>query len=199
MASSRGTWRSQDRQTDKETSDMKRILLTIAAVAAVAAVAGPMAVVANDAAAQDRGRWDHRDDRGDRHDRGDRWGDRDGRHDRGRWDDRDGRHDNGRHRGWDRHDRWDYGRHNGYYYNNRWSYGPPPAYYYGRPGFRPGYSSWRRGGYLPPYYRGDSYVIHDYGRYRLRSPPRGYYWYRTGNDYVLAAIATGLIFDIIND
>ncbi|EJL29610.1 putative integral membrane protein [Caulobacter sp. AP07] len=172
---------------------MKRILLTIAAVAAVA---GPMAVVANDAAAQDRGRWEHRDDRGDR---GDRWGDRDGRHDRGRWDDRDGRHDNGRHRGWDRHDRWDYGRHNGYYYNNRWSYGPPPAYYYGRPGFRPGYSSWRRGGYLPPYYRSETYVIHDYGYYRLRPPPRGYYWYRTGNDYVLAAIATGLIFDIIND
>jgi Ni/Co efflux regulator RcnB len=166
---------------------MKRLLLTIAAMAAVA---GPMAV-AGEASAQDRGRWDQRDDRDGR------WDGRGDRHDRDRWD--RGRHDNGRHRGWDRHDRWDYGRHNGYYYNNRWSYGPPPAYYYGRPGFRPGYSSWRRGGYLPPYYRSDVYVIHDYGRYRLRPPPRGYYWYRTGNDYVLAAIATGLIFDIIND
>ncbi len=167
---------------------MKRLLLTIAAMAAVA---GPMAM-AGQASAQDHGRWD-RHDRGE-HDRGDRWDHGD------RWD----RHDNGRHRGWDRdrwdrHDRWDDGRHNGYYYNNRWSYGPPPAYYYGRPGFRPGYSAWRRGGYLPPYYRGDTYVIRDYGRYRLRPPPRGYYWYRTGNDYVLAAIATGLIFDIIND
>lgn len=176
---------------------MKRLLLTIAAVAAVA---GPMAAVANEAAAQDRGQWDHRGDRGDR---GGRWGDRGDRHD-GRWDGRgdgrwDGRHDNGRHNGWDRRDRWDDRRHNGYYYNNRWSYGAPPAYYYGRPGFRPGYSAWRRGGYLPPYYRGGGYVIRDYGYYRLRPPPRGYYWYRAGNDYVLAAITTGLIFDIINN
>ena len=174
---------------------MKRLLLTIAAIAAVA---GPMAV-AGDASAQDRG-WGH----------GDRHGDRGG-HDRrdGRWDgDRHhgrGDHDRGRHNGWDRRDhwdhrdRWDSGRHNGYYYNNRWSYGAPPAYYYGRPGYRPGYSAWRRGGYLPPYYRGDSYIIRDYGYYRLRPPPRGYYWYRTGNDYVLAAIATGLIFDIIDN
>ncbi|WP_297513741.1 RcnB family protein [uncultured Caulobacter sp.] len=152
---------------------MKRLLLTIAAVAAVA---GPMAATATSAAAQDWGRWDHRD--------------RDWDRDRGRWDD-------GRHHGWDRDDRWDYGRHNGYYYNNRWSYGPPPVDYYGRPGFRPGYNAWRRGAYLPPYYRGRDYVVYDYYRYRLRPPPRGYYWYRTGNDYVLAAVATGLIFDVI--
>lgn len=168
---------------------MKRLLLTIAAVASVA---GPMALTATDAAAQDRGRWDHHDrggrdrdwDRGRGYDRG-----RD--HDRGRWD-RDDRRG-----GWDRGDRWDRGRHNGYYYNNRWSYGPPPAAYYGRPGFRPGYTAWQRGAYLPSYYRGRGYVVNDYYRYRLRPPPRGYYWYRTGNDYVLAAIATGLIFDVI--
>lgn len=152
---------------------MKRLLLTIAAVASVA---GPMAAMATDASAQDRGRWDHRGDRYDRHG---------GRHD-GRWD---GRHDG----------RWDGGRHNGYYYDNRFHYGAPPSYYYGRPGYRPGYESWRRGSYLPSYYRDGGYVVHDYGRYRLRPPPRGYYWYRTGNDYVLAAIATGLIFDVINN
>lgn len=156
---------------------MKRLLLTIAAAASVAA---PMALSATDASAQDRGRWEHRD--------------RD--HDRGHWD-------NGRHGGWDRHDRWDrrdrwdHGRHNGYYYNSRWHYGPPPAAYYGRPGYRPGYEAWRRGAYLPSYYRGRTYVVTDYHRYHLRPPPRGYYWYRTGNDYVLAAIATGLIFDVI--
>lgn len=152
---------------------MKRLLLTIAAMASVA---GPMALSATDASAQDRGRWDHRDRHSDR--------------DRGRWD-------NDRHNGWDRRDRWDHGRHNGYYYNNRWRYGPPPAAYYGRPGYRPGYEAWRRGAYLPSYYRGRGYVVNDYYRYRLRPPPRGYYWYRTGNDYVLAAIATGLIFEVI--
>ena len=177
---------------------MKRLLLTIAAVAAVA---GPMAM-AGDASAQDHGRG-----RGDNHGGRDHGRNDGGRNDGGRWDGgrhdgrggRDyGRHDNGRHNGWDRGDRWDGRRYNGYYYNNRWSYGAPPAHYYGSPGFRPGYNAWRRGGYLPPYYRGNGYVIRDYGYYRLRPPPRGYYWYRAGNDYVLAAIATGLIFDIIN-
>jgi Ni/Co efflux regulator RcnB len=158
---------------------MKRLLLTIAAAASVAS---PMVLSATDANAQDRGRWEHRD--------------RDRDHDRGRWD-------NGRHNGWDRRDRWDrsdrwdHGRHNGYYYNSRWHYGPPPAAYYGRPGYRPGYEAWRRGAYLPSYYRGGGYVVNDYYRYHLRPPPRGYYWYRTGNDYVLAAIATGLIFEVI--
>jgi Ni/Co efflux regulator RcnB len=177
---------------------MKRLLLTIAAMAAVAS---PMAM-AGEASAQDRGHGGRGGDHGGRggyggHDNRGGHGGYDGRHDGGR---DYGRHDNGRHNGWDRHDnRWDGGRHNGYYYNNRWSYGAPPAYYYGRPGYRPGYTAWRRGGYLPPYYRGNGYIIHDYGYYRLRPPPRGYYWYRAGNDYVLAAIATGLIFDIINN
>jgi len=156
---------------------MKRLLLTIAAVASVA---GPMAALASDASAQDRGRWDHREDRWDR--REDR---RDARHDRGRWDRRE--------------DRWDRGRHNGYYYGSRFHYGAPPSHYYGHPSYRPGYVAWRRGAYLPPYYRGGGYIVHDYGRYRLRPPPRGYYWYRTGNDYVLAAIATGLIFDVMTN
>lgn len=162
---------------------MKRLLLTIAAAASVA---GPMALTATEAAAQDRGRWEHRDRERD----WDRNWDRGRDYDRGGWDrDRRG--------GWDRGDRWDRGRHNGYYYNSRWYYGPPPVAYYGHPGYRPGYSAWRRGAYLPSYYRGHGYVVNDYYRYNLRSPPRGYYWYRTGNDYVLAAIATGLIFDVI--
>ncbi|WP_419255134.1 RcnB family protein [Caulobacter sp. ErkDOM-YI] len=163
---------------------MRRLLLTIAAVASVA---GSMATMSSDASAQDRGRWDHREERWDR--REDR---RDARHDGGRWDRREDR--------WDRReDRWDRGRHNGYYYGSRFHYGAPPSHYYGHPSYRPGYIAWRRGAYLPPYYRGSGYVVHDYGRYRLRPPPRGYYWYRTGNDYVLAAIATGLIFDVIGN
>jgi Ni/Co efflux regulator RcnB len=174
---------------------MKRLIL---AAAAVAALAGPVAFGASSALAQghhehgggDRGdhggNWD-RGNRGDRGDRGGNWdrGNRGG--DRGGWD-RGNRGGEGR---------WDGARHNGYYYNNRWSYGPPPQAYYGRPGFRPGYSSWRRGGYLPPYYRDRGYVISDYERYHLRRPPRGYYWYRAGDDYLLAAVASGLIFDVI--
>ena len=155
---------------------MKRLIL---ALAAAAAVAGPMAAMSTDATAHDYGRHDRYERRDDRWDR------RDERRD-DRWDHR-----------WDSRTRWDRGHHNGYYYNNRWYYGPPPAAYYGRPGYYPGYTAWRRGADLPPYYRGRDYVVSDYGHYRLRPPPRGYYWYRSGNDYLLAAVATGLILDVI--
>lgn len=57
---------------------------------------------------------------------------------------------------------------------------------------------WARGQRLPAnYYRGNQYYVSDYGRYGLRAPPRGYRWYHTGNDYVLAAAATGLIASVI--
>jgi Ni/Co efflux regulator RcnB len=107
-------------------------------------------------------------------------------------------HDNGRHGG-DKHrggERWDAHRHNGYYYRERWYYGPPPAAYYGRPDFRLGYTAWSRGGYLPPSYR-STYVVSDYPRYKLRRPPPGYVWHRVGDDYVLAALATGLILEVL--
>jgi Ni/Co efflux regulator RcnB len=38
--------------------------------------------------------------------------------------------------------------------------------------------------------------VRDYGYYRLRPPPRGYHWVRADNDYLLVAIATGVILDI---
>lgn len=162
---------------------MKRLILTMATAALVA---GPMLATATEASAQQR--WDRRDDRRD-----DRWDRRDDRRDDRRWDRRDDRRDDrrGDNRGWDGR------RYNGYYYNGRWAYGPPPQSYYGNPYYRPGYAAWRRGAYLPGYYRGRGYVVYDYGRYRLRPPPRGYYWYRVGNDYLLAAIATGLIYEVI--
>lgn len=173
---------------------MKRLMLTIAAVAAVG---GPMLAVATEASAQDRREWrqDRRDDR--REWRQDRRDDRrEWRRDR-RDDRRDWRHDRRDDRRWDQRTRWNRGSHNGYYWNNRWYYGPPPSSYYGRPGYRPGYAAWRRGAYLPPYYRANSYRVYDYGRYGLRPPPRGYYWYNDNGNYLLAAVATGLILDVI--
>lgn len=160
---------------------MKRLILGLAAAACVA---GPIALSAAPAAAQN---WDRREHRQDRWDR------RDDRRDH-RWERRDERWDR---RGDYRDQRWDHSRYNGYYYRNSWRYGPPPAAYYNDPYYRPGYVSWRRGAYLPSYYQ--SYRVYDYGRYRLRPPPRGYYWYRVGNDYLLAAVATGLIFDVISN
>lgn len=55
----------------------------------------------------------------------------------------------------------------------------------------------RRGGRLPDRYRTHQYVVNDWRTHHLRPPPRGYHWVQTGGDYVLAAIATGVIADLI--
>jgi Ni/Co efflux regulator RcnB len=55
----------------------------------------------------------------------------------------------------------------------------------------------RRGGYLPPEYRGRAYVVNDWRARRLSAPPRGYHWVRDGSDFVLVAIATGLIAQVL--
>lgn len=56
-----------------------------------------------------------------------------------------------------------------------------------------------RGGYLPHDYRNRQYVIDNWREYRLSPPPRGYHWVQVGGDYVLAAITTGLIMQILLD
>jgi len=57
--------------------------------------------------------------------------------------------------------------------------------------------TWSYGQRLPSQYRSRSYVVANYSNYGLRAPPRGYEYVRTGNDVVLAAVATGLITAVI--
>ena len=64
------------------------------------------------------------------------------------------------------------------------------------PGAGPDHSFYR-GGRLPDNYRGRQYVVDDWRGHHLNAPPRGYHWVQTGGDYVLAAIATGVIASII--
>ena len=56
--------------------------------------------------------------------------------------------------------------------------------------------AWRRGERIEraEWYR---YNRVDYRHYHLRQPPRGYEWRRVNDNFVLAAIASGLIADII--
>ena len=56
---------------------------------------------------------------------------------------------------------------------------------------------WARGQRLDARYRDNRYYVRDYHRHGLRAPPRGYRWQRVDNDYVLAAVATGLIMSVI--
>lgn len=86
--------------------------------------------------------------------------------------------------------------------DNRYSYGGRqydryrgPAYNYPR-GYN--YRPWARGQVLPRGYFASPYYIDNYSAYRLRPPPRGYRYVRVGNDVVLAAIAGGLIAEVIN-
>jgi Ni/Co efflux regulator RcnB len=78
------------------------------------------------------------------------------------------------------------GRNNsGYYYQRRdgRGAGPDHAFYAGQR--------------LPMYYRHGSYVVNDWHRHRLSAPPYGYHWVQTGSDYVLVAIATGIILQLM--
>jgi Ni/Co efflux regulator RcnB len=56
---------------------------------------------------------------------------------------------------------------------------------------------WSRGDRLPTQYRNNQYVVNDWKNNHLRKPPRGYHWVQADNRYVLAAMATGVIADII--
>ena len=54
-----------------------------------------------------------------------------------------------------------------------------------------------RGDRLSSEYRHSNYVVNDWRGHHLSAPPRGYYWVQTGADYVLIAIATGIIAQIL--
>lgn len=54
-----------------------------------------------------------------------------------------------------------------------------------------------RGDRLPPEYHNRNYVVDDWRGHHLRAPPRGYHWVQIGGDYVLVAIATGIIMQLL--
>ncbi|MEP7282632.1 MAG: RcnB family protein [Rubrivivax sp.] len=129
------------------------------------------------ASAQGRDR-DRRDDRRD---------DRHQRDDRGYRADRGDRHDADRGRAYRDGRRGDQG------YNNR---GEARDRHGDWRGAGPRHD-FRRGGYLPREYRSRQYVVDNWRLHHLYAPPRGYHWVQTGGDYVLAAIATGVILQIL--
>ena len=120
--------------------------------------------------------------RGDGHDRRGPPGRRDdfrdrGRDDRGQYRGRDGR-DN-------RHMDRPGPRGHAYGHDKRYARGVGPGYAY-YPGVR-----------LPPPYRTRQYVVEDWRGHRLSAPPRGYHWVQVGADYVLVAVATGIILQMM--
>lgn len=84
----------------------------------------------------------------------------------------------------DRHDNRDFGRnHNAERNRGGRGVGPNQEYY--------------RGDRLPAEYRHRNYVVNDWRSHNLSAPPRGQQWVQSGNDYILVAIATGIIAQLL--
>ncbi len=90
---------------------------------------------------------------------------------------------------------WDERRYNGFWVGGRWFYGAPQPPDFASPDFRPGFTPWRRGSFLPPTYQG--YVVDDFARFHLRRPPYGYHWVQVGGEFLLVSVTSGLIFDVV--
>ena len=71
-------------------------------------------------------------------------------------------------------------------------YDAPQTYYSGSRG-----PEFHRGGYLPHEYRTPQYYVNDWYGHQLYAPPYGHQWLQVGTDYVLVALATGLIANLI--
>ena len=54
-----------------------------------------------------------------------------------------------------------------------------------------------RGERMPREFRSSHYVVDDWRGHHLSAPPRGYHWVQTGGDYVLIAIASGIIAQLL--
>jgi len=62
--------------------------------------------------------------------------------------------------------------------------------------FERGRHVWVRGERFYPV-AGRSFIVGDWSRYHLRRPPYGYHWVRYGDDFLLVALGTGLIADML--
>ncbi len=56
---------------------------------------------------------------------------------------------------------------------------------------------WHKGDRIPAEYRDKHHEVADWKAHNLRQPPRGYHWVNVNGDYVLAAVATGVIADML--
>lgn len=60
------------------------------------------------------------------------------------------------------------------------------------------HKGWKKGERLPAIYLERRYYVEDYRHHHLAPPPRGHRWVRTDDGkYVLIAVATGIIADIL--
>ena len=95
----------------------------------------------------------------------------------------------------EQHDKHGNRHDNGNHYGNRGNDERHGAYGDGNYGARG--PKYHRGGYIPREYRSRQYVVNNWHAHRLSAPPRGQQWVQVGSDYVLIAIATGIIAQLV--
>jgi Ni/Co efflux regulator RcnB len=72
-----------------------------------------------------------------------------------------------------------------------------PRYVYA-PSYRSHAPRFQRGTYLPHQYRQHTYYVNDWHAYPgLYAPPYGHQWVQVGSDFLLVALATGLIANLL--
>ena len=57
--------------------------------------------------------------------------------------------------------------------------------------------NWHKGDRIPDSYRDKRYEVTDWRAQHLSAPPAGYHWVNVNGDFVLAAVATGIIADML--
>lgn len=73
-----------------------------------------------------------------------------------------------------------------------------PSYVYTQPGYRAASPRFYRGGYLPTQYRSHGHYVNDWHAHPgLYAPPSGHQWMQVGSDFLLVALATGLIANLL--
>lgn len=76
-----------------------------------------------------------------------------------------------------------------------------PRYTYSQPTYvytQPRHTRFHRGGYLPYEYRNHGYYVSNWNAYPgLYAPPYGHQWVQVGSDFLLVALATGLIANLL--
>jgi Ni/Co efflux regulator RcnB len=61
----------------------------------------------------------------------------------------------------------------------------------------PHHPDWRKGERLQSDYRNRQYVVDDWREHKLHQPPRGYQWVGVGGDYLLVAVTSGIIAQVV--
>lgn len=73
-----------------------------------------------------------------------------------------------------------------------------PSYVSTQPSYRSQVPRFYRGGYLPAQYRSHGYYVNDWHAHPgLYAPPYGHQWMQVGSDFLLVALATGLIANLL--